>query len=720
MAQDLPPSGPEHFAGAGGRPPFGSDPRQPWEYGQEPAADVPFPPGQQWQESIPAPRVPEEYPGGYRPQAAAQDHGAYTPNGYAESPYGQSAYGQSPYGRTPGGQGAYGQEAYGQAPFGQDAYAPDGYPQDRHTAPGYAGTEYASGRYLGDVQGGQAPYDPTSYTPQGGYDQQSVYAPQSPYGEPEPYAQQDGPSQQLYAPAGTEQSQDGYVPYESLHYDPVEPDTAAGSAADAEEATAGPVRAATNGGAEGDGADGVRSSGPAGGTRTSLVDRARSAAGAVVSADHAPGRRALAIRSGAGVAALGVLLAAGLMVSGESGGDRTSAGSSAEKGFTVAHTKAWAAEPAAAAQPGADDTLLGSWLLGEAVVRAQSTGVQAYDLTSGKPTWSVEPPVAGAVPCGLSPSVNAAGLGAALFRPQADPNAPCTLVVAVDTKAGKAAWTKTLSDAKEKYGARIGVTEDKVIAIGDDKAVAWQSADGADVWQYTGQGKFCTLAGGVEGKTVVLHSSCADSTPVDQAVSLHTADGKVGWWRGLNNRPRTVTVLSAEPAVVATTGEKPADDRVFAWGAEGDPATEIPVVADDTRIDVVHGSFSATPGMYFQDHTMAVTLTPVAGGPVSVAAYDLTTGKQLWKAPTAEKGKVRAVGLDNGALLLAADERLGQPARLSRFALSGGDETVGGNFPQGTGSLLIAGRVLIGGGKVIAVPEHSSTFGVASAYQAKG
>ncbi len=179
-------------------------------------------------------------------------------------------------------------------------------------------------------------------------------------------------------------------------------------------------------------------------------------------------------------------------------------------------------------------------------------------------------------------------------------------------------------------------------------------------------------------------------------------------------------MLSAEPAVVVTTGEKPADDRIFAWGPAGDPAAEIPIDVDDARIDAAHGSFSAVPGLFFQDHTMAVTLAPANGGPLGVAAYDLTTGKQLWKAATAEKGKIRAVGLDSGALLLAADERLGQPARLSRFALDGGRETVGGGFPQGTGSLLIAGRVLIGGGKVVAVPEHSATFGTAAAYQAKG
>ncbi|MET8546421.1 PQQ-binding-like beta-propeller repeat protein, partial [Kitasatospora sp. NPDC004799] len=461
-------------------------------------------------------------------------------------------------------------------------------------------------------------------------------------------------------------------------------------------------------------------SGAGTGAGSSLSAKARKAADAVLTGDHVPSRKALLVRTGAGVAALGVLVAAGLMVGTEGGGGSAAASSGGEPGFAVAHTRAWAAQPAAAGPAGGDDTLIGSWLLADAVVRADGSGVHAYDRAGGKPTWSVEPPAAGAVPCGLSAGVNQAGLGAALFRPQADPKSPCTLVAAVDTKTGKTAWTKALSDTKGAYSARIGVTEDKVVGVGDDRVVAWDSADGKDIWQYTGQGKFCTLSGGVSGRTVLVASSCADSTPADQAVALNTADGKVGWWRGLNNQPKTVTVLSAEPSVVLTTGEKPEDDRVFAWGAGGDPAAEIPVAAEGGRLDVAHGAFSATPGVYFEGRTMVTTLAPSnGGGPVAAVGYDLDTGKQRWKAPTAAKGAVRAVGVDGGSLVLAADERRDQPARLSRFPLAGGREATGGNFPPGTGSLLISGRVLIGGGQVVVVPEHSTNYGTAAGYQAK-
>ncbi|MFB7473907.1 PQQ-binding-like beta-propeller repeat protein [Kitasatospora sp. NPDC056184] len=547
------------------------------------------------------------------------------------------------------------------------------------------------------------PYDP--YHPYGQVPQPDAYVPDAhPYDgqhrdqyHQEQYApyvvvpQQPQPAgEELYVPAGAEYTADGYVHLEPESEAEPEPEPEPAPAA-----APAPSRRAGRGG------------------------RARAAAADTATTRYTPDRRALLVRSGAGLAALGVLIAAGVVVSAEGGGSASADGG---PGFTAAHTRTWAA-PVDAGRPGGDGTLLGSWLLDGAVVRADAAGVRAYGLTDGRPVWAVEPPAAGAVPCGLSPTVGPAGLGAVLFRPQADPKSPCALVAAVDTKDGRTVWTKPLTDAKGAYGARVGVTEDKVIAVGDSHAVAWQSADGADVWQYTGQGKFCTLSGGVSGATVLVTSTCADSAPVDQAVALNTADGKVSWWRGLNNKPRTATVLSAEPPVVLTTGEKPEDDRVFAWGPAGDPAAEIPVADGDGRLEVAHGTFSATPGVFFQDRTMVTTVTAASangtGGPVAVVGYDLDTGKQRWRTTAREKGAARAVGVDGGALVLAVDERLDQPAHLSRFALDGGQEKAGGGFPPGTGSLLVAGRVLIGGGRVVAVPEHAANFGTATGFRAK-
>ncbi|MFD5565310.1 PQQ-binding-like beta-propeller repeat protein [Kitasatospora griseola] len=637
----------------------------------------------------------------------------------------QQAYGQQP---VHGEQQAYAeqQQAYGgyPQPGGQVDPAAQQQLYGRPDQP-YQQQDYAQ------AYGQQQGY-PEGWVDQQTYGQQQLYAEQQQaYGEqqqayggyPQPDAYADPAAQQLYAPADPfaqpetpptpgafEQPAAGASPVTATGY----PQTSAADPfAPGADGTSTPVARTADDDTSTDGR-------PAAG---GLAARARAA---VTSGPGAPSKRGLAIRIGAGVAALAVLGTAAVLATSDSDSGKPAAdkgAQSAPQNIAVAHTKAWtaAADPAAAGAQGADDTLVGSWLLADAVVRADATGVHAYSLADGKPGWTLAPPADGAVPCGLSPSVNSGGIGAVVYRPAADPNGPCSTAVAVDTKAGKITWSKTLSDTKGKYAAHVAVTDDKVIAVGDDKASAWAANDGAEAWQYTGQGKYCTLSGSSGPTTVLLHSNCADSTPGPQAVALNVSDGKVKYWRGLNNQPTTVTVLSAEPAVVLTTGSQPADDRVFAWGANGDPGVEIPLAVEGGgRLDVARGSFAAVPGVHFQGTTMLAAVVPDGGGsPTAIAAYDLGTGKPQWRTPIAEKGRARPAGVDSSGLLVVVDERADQPAHLSRFALAGGQETQGGAFPQGTGSLLSAGRVFTTAGHVVAVPEVATNFGIATGFTSK-
>ncbi|OKJ06590.1 PQQ-binding-like beta-propeller repeat protein [Kitasatospora sp. CB01950] len=668
------------------------------------------------QEPSTPPGYDQQQPWYPQPQPSYGDQQAYVEQQvYVEQP--QPSYGdQQAYAEQP--QQVYGEQqqaAYGGYP--QPGGQLDPAAQQLYGRPdqGYQPQDYAQA--YGQPQG-----HPEGWGDQQTYGQQQLYADQQQaYGYPQadqqlyapadPFAQPDMVSpltpnafeQQQQQPAATEA-----IPVTASDY----PQTSAADPfAPGADGTSTPLAATAD---DADPADGPAAGG--------LAARARAA---VTSGPGAPSKRGLMIRIGAGVAALAVLTTAAVLATSDSDGGDKSAGKGGQgtpQNIAVAHTKAWTAgDPAAAGAQGADDTLVGSWLLADAVVRADATGVHSYNLADGKPGWTLTPPSNGAVPCGLSPNVNSAGVGAVAFRTSSDPNSACTVAAAVDTKAGKITWSKTLSDAKDKYVTHVAVTDDKVIAVGDDKASAWAAGDGAEAWQYTGQGKFCSLSGSAGATTVVLHSNCADSTPGDQAVVLNVSDGKVKYWRGLNNQPKTVTVLSAEPAVVLTTGNQPGDDRVFAWGAAGDPGVEIPLAVEGGgRLDVARGSFAAVPGVYFEGSTMFAAVVPDGGGnPTAIAAYDLATGKSKWRTPIAEKGKAHPAGVDSGGLLVAVDERADQPAHLSRFALAGGQETQGGAFPAGTGSLLSAGRVFTASGHVVAVPEHAANFGIATGFSSK-
>ncbi|MEV8097451.1 PQQ-binding-like beta-propeller repeat protein [Kitasatospora sp. NPDC085879] len=694
MAQDPPRTYDQGYPhnGAGQQPEAGHDYQQQAWY--QPQADQPADPWAAGQQ---------------QPHQAAGDQQAWQPGADQQAWQQQNAWDTT-------GQAT---QSYPQQGYTEQGYTAQGYPEQSYPQQGYPAQGYYAGGYE------QFPQQQTGDPYQAAAAYTDPYAPYgaSSAGTADPYAQIT-PEPPLHTPSTdpaysswptqTQETEQSAFPDTDGHPDafPAAPDEdPAGTAAP----TLSPYTVTRGEDRPRDPDDEDRAG------RRSLVDRARAAATSVVSADHGPGRRTLLIRAGAGAAALAVLVTAGILATGGDDGEKSDGGAdtAAARSYTVAHAKAWAAKPASAAA--ADDTLAGGWITADAVVRADGSGVQAYALADGKPTWTVTAPTQGAAPCGLSPTVNTAGLGGVLFRTGSDSKSPCTVLAAVDSKTGKTAWTKNLSDTKDGYDAEVSVLDDKVVAVGEDKVFAWAAADGKDLWQYTGQGKFCSLSGGAGGATVVLHSSCADSTPTDQAVALNAADGKVKWWRGLNNKPKTVRVLSAEPAVVATSGEKPTDDRIFAWGPSGDPAAEIPVTGDAGRLDTARGTFDTVPTVFFHENTMVTAVGPADGGAATaVVAYDLATGKPAWTTAIAEKRKSRAVGLDGGGLLLAVDERLDQPAHISRFALTGGQETQGGAFPQRTGSLLSTGRVLSAGDKVVVLPEHSANFGTATAFQAKG
>ncbi|MCD0483274.1 PQQ-binding-like beta-propeller repeat protein [Streptacidiphilus sp. ASG 303] len=673
-------------SGSGGQQPSEYEYGQQWHTGQASSAEGGIPGGHQ------------AYGDGAQAWGdPAQAYQGYY-GGHAQQPHDQ-AHGQQPYGTQ-----AYDPAPYGQQSQGWTGYDPAGYAQQPY--------EQYGGSYGGHGDGVYA----------GGH----PYAdPAGPYGTPDPayggsaQSHQDGRTPGSHDPGAAGADGEATQQWQALPDQgaPFPPPPAGPPAGSAPEPPSGAPR-----GTYGSTGDGTRDDADddAGGTpRPALADRLRAA---LTGGTDGPDRRTLAVRAAVGAGALAVLVAAGVYVAGgdDPGSPAASGGTApAPAGFSVDHTRAWAA-PAAPA--GADDALQGSWLLPGAVVRGDGSGVRAYDPASGRQLWTLQPPKPGAVPCGMSPTA-AAGTGAVLWTPRAG-GKNCTLLSAVDTATGRQKWTKTLSDTKDSYGARVMVNDTRVVAVGDSEAVGYEASSGKEKWSNAGRGKFCTLSGTGSGSTVLLHSSCADSSPKEQAVTLDAGSGRLVWWRGLGS-PRTVSVLSAEPAVVLTTGDKESDDKVRSWDGKGNPGAEIPVAqAGGARLDVGHGSLDAAPGVFFSGTTLATALVPADGSTPangSLTAVDLKSGRTLWRTTAKEKGKVQPVGIDGGALVVSTEERTDQPAHLSRFALADGGESAGGGFPKGTGSLLTAGRLLSADGTVVAVPAFTSTYGTsATAYRARG
>lgn len=437
-------------------------------------------------------------------------------------------------------------------------------------------------------------------------------------------------------------------------------------------------------------------------------------------------RRTFLTRAAVGVVALTVVVVVGAVVAGHGAdkGPKQSSGTAASgpkqtADLGTAHVKAWAAPADAADGSSApDDGLLGAWITGQTVVRGDGQGVTAYSLTDGHQLWHLTAPHAGAVPCAMSASANGSGLGAVVFQAKPGSSSPCTIVVAVDTATGKTAWTATLPKAGTSPAASVMVNDTRVVAVNGTEAIGYAATTGKQSWTYQGRGKYCALAGGGSGDTVLLQTTCADTSPKEQAVTVDAGTGKMQWWRGLPSEAASYTVLSASPAVIGVHMSDPAKDTLLALDTKGTVTATIPAAQTGGTLDDTHGAFAPQPALFFQGTTVVTALVPAAqasgGNSSTVVAFDLATGRQLWRTQATEKGQSVPVGTDGTQAVVATEERVGQPARLADYDLTTGQETPGATFPTGTGSLLTASRILYQGAKVVAFPQYTTPYKTAA------
>lgn len=643
---------------------------------------------------------------------SAQEQGQRQPAHEQQPGYGPTGYEQPGYGQTPD----YGQGEYGQGQGQQDGY---GYQQQA--------------AYQPDQSAG---YDYPGYQGYAEYPGQQQYAPEQPYPAEQSYPAAPA-AEQSYAP---EQQYASYVPgqpYTGAEYDdggyqagaePAPGDPAAASA-DAADRSAGGSTAVT-GGRSGRRSARGQSAGAAEGEAGASAGGSPLGRLVAAATGRAPGtdRKTFIVRAALGAAALVVLGVAGFAVAGSgSGGSKPKAANSGAPSvdLATAHTKAWAAPADAGSVKGSNDGLVGSWLLSSAVVRGDGMGVTAYSTTGGSVLWTVAPPVTGAVPCAMSSTVGTGGVGAVLFQAKPGTGQACTLLVAVDTATGKAKWTATLPGGSNTAQTSVMVSDTQVVGVTGGAATGYDVATGKQSWSYSGPGKYCALIGNGTAGTLLLQSTCADTNPKQQVISLNSATGKLSWWRGLPQNAASYTVLSATPAVVAVHMANSAQDTLVSFSAQGDSQATIPVAQVGGLLDSLHGSFDPDPALFFTGSTLLAELEPTTTGASGgatpavsssgvVTAFDLVSGKQLWQTAPSEKGQSALVGVDGSGAVVATEERIGQPATLSHFDLVTGKETPGGAFPQSTGSLLTSGRVLYQGSTVAVLPQFTSTYSTAA------
>ncbi|MFC1409790.1 PQQ-binding-like beta-propeller repeat protein [Streptacidiphilus sp. N1-12] len=350
---------------------------------------------------------------------------------------------------------------------------------------------------------------------------------------------------------------------------------------------------------------------------------------------------------------------------------------------------------------GSDDRILGSWLTATTVIRASSgDGVVAYDLTTGRKSWTLTPPAGAATPCAMSQGVNASGIGAMAFGTNAE---SCTYFAAVDSATGRILWKLNLTNSDHPVAtsatALIQGSVATVLSLG--RAGGFDAKTGKQIWVNPSRGSYCNEESYGTTGVVVVEDYCADASPKQTMTALDASTGKRLWRRTETTTAVESYMLNASPLVAQLSSEL--NGPVDVYSSKG-----VPTPLDMTGFSV--SSDSVTP-VKAAGNTLVVQSgedLESAGSDSTagqVIAFNLSTGQQLWRYNgESGHGAVLARTASDGKLYALSTGTYSGSPHFVRLDPVTGKSTVLGALPSGTDGWTVSGGTLYalpGGGLLV-------------------
>ncbi|MEU1529891.1 PQQ-binding-like beta-propeller repeat protein [Streptomyces fagopyri] len=344
--------------------------------------------------------------------------------------------------------------------------------------------------------------------------------------------------------------------------------------------------------------------------------------------------------------------------------------------------------------PAADDALIGSWLTDKLLIRASSRGgLQAYDLTDGKQAWNAANLTGsagrGTVPCAMSPTLSAHGIGTVAFGKD---GSTCTWLAAVKASTGKILWSTPLTNAKHPTAATTStyLQGDVATIVGENFLGGVDIRTGSRVWSYKARGHYCNAYDWGTNGTVLVDDFCLDQKSRFTLTAFDGRTGKTIWRKAESAHSDVTQVLSGSPLVAAVHTARQDVVRVLGTTGTGRKLA----VGDD---ELTTGNDSGA------DHSARlygnVLVTPAsASGTAVIDGFDTATGARLWTHRSAALAipasgaddKVYAVTTSGSPQLITIDPRTGRTVPVADLPMATGRWS----FTSGTVYVTPDGSVL--------------------------
>ncbi|MBF9070400.1 outer membrane protein assembly factor BamB family protein [Streptacidiphilus fuscans] len=347
------------------------------------------------------------------------------------------------------------------------------------------------------------------------------------------------------------------------------------------------------------------------------------------------------------------------------------------------------------------DSVVGFWLTDKYVVRgSKDQGVRAYDLSTGRLAWFVQPPAGAGVPCSLSPTVTSSGVGTIAFGSN---DHTCTTLIGVDTNTGHVLWHASLpgsSSSGSTPGNATTFISGNVAAVASDTVVGgFDPSSGTPVWTYKPRDPSCSENSSGAGSAILLYDFCPNASQQYMMTALNATTGAQLWQKPGTDQDTIQAVFSSSPLVAEVQGAASVSGDVTVYDSSGNPT----VVSAAAGIQP-GGSGQGPVNVQMVGNTL-VSETSDSKNTPEVQGIDVTTDKVLWTytdaikagthlavAPQTSGHTIYAIsnpppmgGSGNGALV-TLNPTTGAATTVATMPYSSGPEIFGAS-----GSLVVPG-----------------------------
>ncbi|MDI3388307.1 PQQ-binding-like beta-propeller repeat protein [Streptomyces sp. B-S-A8] len=330
------------------------------------------------------------------------------------------------------------------------------------------------------------------------------------------------------------------------------------------------------------------------------------------------------------------------------------------------------------------DEVDGTWFTDKAVVQTWAGGVKAFNKQTGKRLWAKPLPGSGNVPC-IAPAQSSGDIGVVAYGASTTDGLTesCDGVVAYDLNSGEELWHKEFkakADAPGDLNLSVARAGEVVVVQTSKELRALKVSDGSVAWD-AGKplNKDCEKVSYTGGQNLIWIRSCyagdafKDTERWWKDVALiDPATGESKWMEKFpSEQAEKMSVYSTSPLVIQngskglvsvdentgrTLAKFEGGEAISSYGTWAKSGSPLRTVTSVGNIFVMSGS---DPGDY-------------EGGRQSMIAFDLNTGKQLWK--TKPEKVINLFPLHTGSKdrILAYEDRASDPPRLVEFSAKDG------------------------------------------------